>query len=72
MIESVFRTIGAVRLEAGAELRPPIQTIRCRQIVVRHVDTLTHVDGKVFEPMATPAVVHSHPGALDLLVISNQ
>ena len=59
-------------VEAGTKLRPPIQTTRCRQILFRHLDTPTHVDSKVFVPMATPAVVHGQPGALDLLVISNQ
>jgi len=57
-------------LQDGVELEPPIHTARCRQILIREVDAPTHVDSKVFAPMATPTVVHNQPGALDLLVIS--
>jgi len=59
-------------LQDGVELEPPIHTARCHQILFREVDTPTHVDSKVFAPMATPAVVHNQPGALDLLVSSKQ
>jgi diacylglycerol kinase (ATP) len=59
-------------LEAGAELRPPIQTTRCRQILFHEVNAPTHVDSKVFATTTTPIVVHNQPGALDLLVISEQ
>ncbi|MBV9731395.1 MAG: hypothetical protein JO275_01380 [Verrucomicrobia bacterium] len=58
-------------LQDGVELEPPIHTARCHQILFRAVDAPTHVDSKVFAPMATPTVVHNQPGALDLLVISN-
>jgi diacylglycerol kinase family enzyme len=59
-------------LQDGVEAKPPIHTVRCRQILFRHVDAPTHVDSKVFIPMATPAVVHNQAGALDLLVSSKQ
>jgi diacylglycerol kinase (ATP) len=55
----------------GAEQKPPIQTTRCRQILFREVDAPTHVDSKVFAATTTPTVVHTQPGALDLLVISD-
>lgn len=59
-------------LQDGIEIKPPIRTTRCRQILFQHVDAPTHVDSKVFVPMATPTVVHNQAGALDLLVISEQ
>jgi diacylglycerol kinase (ATP) len=59
-------------LENGIELEPPIRTTRCRQIVFRQVDAPVHIDGKVLLPIPTPAVVRNHPGALELLVISER
>ena len=60
-------------LQDGVELKPPIHTTRCHQILFRNVDAPTHVDSKVFSTMTTPIVIHNRPGALDLLVIgSNQ
>jgi diacylglycerol kinase family enzyme len=59
-------------LQDGVESEPPIQTARCRQVLFRHADGPTHVDSKVYIPTPTPAVVHNQPGALDLLVVSDQ
>ena len=56
----------------GVELKPPVHTIRCHQILFREVDTPTHVDSKVFPTITTPTVVHNQPGALDLLVIGEK
>jgi len=59
-------------LQDGVQLEPPVQTTRCRQILFREVDAPTHIDSKVFPTTPTPTVVHNQPGALSLLVISNQ
>jgi diacylglycerol kinase family enzyme len=59
-------------LQDGVDLTPPIHTARCRRILFRHVEAPTHVDSKVFPTITTPMVVHNQPGALDLLVISEQ
>ncbi|MBV8214879.1 MAG: hypothetical protein JOZ08_16860 [Verrucomicrobia bacterium] len=59
-------------LQNGYEPKPPIQTTRCRQILLRQVDAPTHVDSEVFATMTTPIVVHNQTGALDLLVIGEK
>jgi diacylglycerol kinase (ATP) len=60
-------------LQDGVELEPPVHTIRCHQLLFRHVAAPMHVDSKVFQTTTTPTIVHNQPGALDLLVIgSNQ
>jgi diacylglycerol kinase (ATP) len=59
-------------LQDGIELTPPIRITRCSQVLFRDVDAAMHVDSKVFATMATPTVVRNQPGALDLLVISDQ
>jgi diacylglycerol kinase family enzyme len=59
-------------LQDGVELTPPIHTTRCRQVLLRQADAPTHVDSKIFPTTPTPMVVHNQPGALELLVISNQ
>jgi diacylglycerol kinase family enzyme len=59
-------------LQDGVELKPPIHTTSCRQILFRHVEAPIHVDSKVFPTITTPMVVHNQPGALDLLVIGEK
>jgi diacylglycerol kinase (ATP) len=59
-------------LQDGVELEPPIQTTRCRQVLFREVDAPAHIDSKVLLTTPTPAVVHNHAGALELLVSGKQ
>jgi diacylglycerol kinase family enzyme len=59
-------------LQDGVELKPPVHTTRCHQILFRHVAAPMHVDSKVFPTITTPTIVHNQPGALNLLVISER
>jgi diacylglycerol kinase (ATP) len=57
------------QLQGGITSTAPIHTTRCHQFLFRRVNAPTHIDSKVFVTMATPVVVRSQPGALELLVI---
>ncbi|HYZ75695.1 MAG TPA: diacylglycerol kinase family protein [Chthoniobacterales bacterium] len=51
----------------GEELPAPAEVRRCRQITFRNSAVPFHVDGKVFDEIATPLVITLHPRALELV-----
>ncbi|MBV8483884.1 MAG: hypothetical protein JO077_13590 [Verrucomicrobia bacterium] len=54
-------------LRTDTRVSAPVERRRCRQITFRQSKVPLHVDGKVFEEMATPCCVTLYPGALELV-----
>jgi diacylglycerol kinase family enzyme len=54
-------------LRSGVQARPPVNASQCREVLFRYVDAPMHIDGQVFLTTATPVVIKTLTGALELL-----
>jgi diacylglycerol kinase family enzyme len=52
---------------SGVQARPPVNASQCREVLFRYVDAPMHIDGQVFLTTATPVVIKTLTGALELL-----
>jgi diacylglycerol kinase (ATP) len=54
-------------LRSGEQATPPVYASQCREVLFRYIDAPMHVDGQVFLTTATPVVIRTLAGALELL-----
>jgi diacylglycerol kinase (ATP) len=54
-------------LRSGVQATPPVNTSQCREVLFRCVDAPMHVDGQVFQTTATPVVIRTLAGALEVV-----
>jgi diacylglycerol kinase (ATP) len=54
-------------LRSGVHSNPPINTSRCREVLLRYVDAPMHVDGEVFQTTETPVAIRTQSETLSLL-----
>jgi diacylglycerol kinase (ATP) len=54
-------------LRSDTKVSAPVEGRRCRQITFRLAKVPLHIDGKVFEEVATPCCVTLYPSALELI-----
>jgi diacylglycerol kinase family enzyme len=54
-------------LRDGVHSSPPVNTNRCREVLLRYVDAPMHVDGEVFQTTETPVAIRTQPETLSLL-----
>ena len=58
------------QLKKNGQTAAPVEHRRCRQITLSRSTASLHVDGKVFDEMATPCCITVSPGALQLIDFS--
>jgi diacylglycerol kinase (ATP) len=58
------------QLKKNGQTTAPVEHRRCQQITLRRSTAPLHVDGKVFDEMATPCCITVVPGALQLIDFS--
>jgi diacylglycerol kinase (ATP) len=54
-------------LRSGVHSTPPVNTSRCREVLLRYVDAPMHIDGEVFRTTETPAAIRTQSDTLHLL-----
>jgi len=58
-------------LRKNPQTAAPVEHRRCRRITISRSTVPLHVDGKVFDEMATPCCITVSPGALQVIDFSN-
>jgi diacylglycerol kinase family enzyme len=55
------------QLRSGVHSTPPVNTSRCREVLLRDVDAPMHIDGEVFRTAETPVAIRTQSDTLSLL-----